>query len=57
MSEERKKVLKMLEEGKIDVEEAEQLLSTLGDKGIEREELGSEKEDGGEANFLKINVV
>ena len=57
MSEERKKVLKMLEEGKIDVEEAEQLLSTLGDKGIESEELGSEKEDGGEANFLKINVV
>ncbi|MFP4136192.1 MAG: SHOCT-like domain-containing protein [Candidatus Acetothermia bacterium] len=54
MDEERKIVLKMLDEGKIDVEEANELLSSL-----EKESGGKDKEGDtpGNANFLKILVV
>lgn len=56
MNEERKKILKMLDEGKIDVEEANELLSLLennqADVGIE-----SPVDTVGEANFLKILVI
>ena len=56
MNEERKKILKMLEEGKIDVEEANELLSSLEDRGAEKEIYG-EVDTVEEASFLKIIVV
>ncbi|MFW6190158.1 MAG: SHOCT-like domain-containing protein, partial [Candidatus Bipolaricaulota bacterium] len=54
MDKERKIVLKMLDEGKIDVEEANELLSSL-----EKESGGKDKEGDtpGNASFLKILVV
>ena len=37
MSEERKKILKMLNEGTISVEEADELLQTMGNDQIDKE--------------------
>ena len=55
MSEERKRVLKMLEEGKIDVQEAEELLSSLDE--AEESESKSRPRSVEEANYLRIIVV
>jgi len=57
MSEERKKVLRMLEEGKIDAEEAEELLDSLGASKEEDKGTGSMVEKSNDASFLKILVV
>ncbi len=57
MSEERRKVLKMLDEGKIDVEEAEELLASLSETGKEKERVENEVQTVDEASFLKILVV
>ncbi|MCF7890404.1 hypothetical protein K9M78_04215 [Candidatus Bipolaricaulota bacterium] len=56
MNEERKKVLKMLDQGKIDVEEANKLLSSLEDSQEEKM-LETEVETVDEASFLKILVI
>lgn len=56
MNEERKKILKMLDEGKIDVEEANELLSTLEDSQPEIE-MENELATVDEASFLKILVI
>ena len=51
MSEERKKILEMLSEGKINVEEAERLLSTLS------EDTGTTPEDSGKnPRYLRIMI-
>jgi len=57
MSEERKKVLRMLDEGKIDVEEANELLSSLEKTEENREGIENEVETVEQASFLKILVV
>lgn len=49
MSEERVRILRMLEEGKIDVEEAEQLLQSLNS-------VPEKKEAGGDISHLKVLV-
>ena len=56
MSEERKRVLNMLEEGKIDAEEAEELLSSLEESG-EKTKVEDRASTVEEANFLRIIVV
>lgn len=56
MNEERKKILKMLDEGKIDVEEANELLSSLEDSQPEKE-MGSEVTTDEEAKTLRILVT
>lgn len=45
MSEEKRKVLEMLEQGKINVEEAHKLLEALGESGAPQEELAPAKEE------------
>ncbi|MBS3737304.1 MAG: hypothetical protein V5A87_08370 [Candidatus Bipolaricaulota bacterium] len=57
MSEERKKVLKMLDEGKIDVEEANELLSSLEETEQGRGEPENESKTVDKASFLKILVI
>ncbi len=57
MSEERKKVLRMLDEGKIDVEEANELLSSLEKTEAGQEGIENEVETVEQASFLKILVV
>ncbi len=57
MSEERKRILRMLEEGKIDAEEAEELLDSLGVNKKEDEAHGNVVETTGDTSFLKILVV
>jgi hypothetical protein len=57
MSEERNKVLRMLEEGTIDAEEAEELLDSLRASNEEDEGGGDVVETSGDASFLKILVV
>lgn len=57
MSEERKKVLRMLDEGKIDVEEANELLSSLEKTEAGQEGIETEVETVEQASFLKILVV
>lgn len=56
MNEERKKILKMLDEGKINVEEANELLSSLEDSQPETE-MVNEVATVDEASFLKILVI
>ncbi|MBS3787217.1 hypothetical protein KGY79_03340 [Candidatus Bipolaricaulota bacterium] len=56
MTDERKKILKMLDEGKIDVEEANELLSSLEDSQPEVE-IENEVPTVKEASFLKILVI
>ena len=53
MSEERRKILEMLQEGKISVDEAERLLSALSSPEIEEREQSSEK---GKLRYLRILV-
>lgn len=53
MSEERRKILEMLSEGKISVDEAERLLSALSSPGYEEKEIPSEK---GRLKYLRILV-
>jgi hypothetical protein len=57
MSEERNKVLRMLEEGTIDAEEAEELLDSLRASNKEDEGSGDVVETSSDASFLKILVV
>ena len=57
MNGERKRILKMLEEGKIDVEEANKLLSTLEESEPEAEYPEVETKAQEEATALKIIVV
>ena len=57
MNEERKKILKMLEDGKINVEEAEELLSALDEKDQPSGKVISRQKDTGRASFLKIYVT
>lgn len=56
MNEERKKILEMLDEGKIDVEEANELLSSLEDSQSERK-IENQVDTVEEASFLKILVI
>lgn len=61
MSEERRRVLKMLAEGKINAEEAEELLETIGDPGkVEGTKYTIKRDDDGEVTkkpkFLRIMV-
>jgi len=53
MSEERRKILEMLQEGKISVDEAERLLSALSSPEVEERESPSEK---GKLKYLRILV-
>jgi hypothetical protein len=53
MSEERRKILEMLQEGKISVDEAERLLSALSSPEVEEREISSEK---GKLKYLRILV-
>lgn len=53
MSEERRKILEMLQEGKINVDEAERLLSALSSPEVEEREISSEK---GKLKYLRILV-
>jgi membrane peptidoglycan carboxypeptidase len=53
MSEERRKILEMLREGKISVEEAEKLISALASPDVEEKEPPSEK---GKPKYLRILV-
>jgi len=57
MNEERKKILKMLEEGRIDVKEAEELLSTLDEKDESTSKVISGEKGTDRASFLKIYVT
>ena len=57
MNEERKKILKMLEEGRIDVKEAEELLSTLDEKDQTTNKVISGEKGTDRASFLKIYVT
>lgn len=53
MSEERRKILEMIQEGKISVDEAERLLSALSSPEVEEREISSEK---GKLKYLRILV-
>lgn len=53
MSEERRKILEMLQEGKISVDETERLLSALSSPEVEERESPSEK---GKPKYLRILV-
>ncbi len=53
MSEERRKILEMLQKGKISVDEAERLLSALSSPEVEEREIPSEK---GKLKYLRILV-
>lgn len=53
MSEERRKILEMLQEGKISVDEAERLLSALSSPEVEEREIPSEK---GKPKYLRVLV-
>lgn len=57
MSEERKQILNMLDEGTIDVEEADELLSSLQKSSSEGEKLENQVKSVEEASFLKILVI
>ncbi|MFB6290512.1 MAG: hypothetical protein ABEJ25_02140 [Candidatus Bipolaricaulia bacterium] len=57
MNEEREKILKMLDEGKVTVEEAQELLSTIDETEKGRSKFDTEVETAEEASALKINVV
>lgn len=57
MNEERKKILKMLDDGKIDVAEAEKLLSTVEESEEKPPKSGAEVEREGKTTGLKILVV
>ncbi len=54
MSEERKKILEMLAQGKIDIEEAERLLSALSDSP--REPRSDERPDKPKIKYLRVVV-
>ncbi len=57
MSEERKKILEMLDDGKISVEEAEELLSTVEDTAEAGSGESTLVESSEEASALRIIVV
>ena len=54
MSEERKKILEMLAKGKINVEEAERLLSAMSES--ERESIPGKKTDASKLKYLRVVV-
>ncbi|MBS3740453.1 hypothetical protein KGY47_03650 [Candidatus Bipolaricaulota bacterium] len=57
MNQERKQILKMLDEGKIDVKEAEELLSKVEDRQEEETTGAVQGESTEEASTLKIIVI
>lgn len=57
MSKERKRILNMLDEGTIDVDEADELLSSLQKGRSEGEKLENQVKSVEEASFLKILVI
>ncbi|MCK5126994.1 MAG: hypothetical protein KAR42_12125 [candidate division Zixibacteria bacterium] len=58
MSEEKKKILQMLSDGKIDVEQAEKLLTAVG-KSSDREpnEAKTKPSGNGKPKFLRVKVI
>ena len=56
MSEERKKILEMLSEGKINIEEAERLLSAISDNPEGASQQASREESKKEPKYLRIMV-
>jgi hypothetical protein len=56
MSEERKRILQMVADKKITIDEAERLLSALGGDGQSGREDKDGKGGGGEAKFLRVVV-
>jgi len=57
MKEERKQILKMLDEGNIDVKEAEELLSKVEDRQEEEPKAAVQGESTEKASALKIIVI
>lgn len=56
MSEERRKILSMLAEGKIKVDEAERLLQAIGEENLPKSEIETSAKTG-EPKYLKIKVT
>ncbi|MFW5813251.1 MAG: SHOCT-like domain-containing protein [Fibrobacterota bacterium] len=56
MSEERKRILNMVAEGKISVEEAEKLLNALNSESVNVVNLGKEKKTSAGLKYLRVVV-